>query len=148
MTDLGNQSNKKNILPSEKVCVWVCVCGGGGGGGGAKAPQPHPLLSRCIRCPGGLGGWDIMLLIHVISIHVLLIDVILSPVHVLPVQSLLYNVAHKIKIEITRENDREGGKKERKILSLSPSSFFDLLSYETLSCDQAVLLPLLFERRG
>lgn len=27
-----------------------------------------------------------------------------------------------------------GGKKQRKILSLSPSSFFDLLSYETLSC--------------
>ena len=47
----------------------------------------------------------------------------------------------KGKIEITRENDGGGVKKHKKILSLSPSSFFDLLSYETPSCDQATSFP-------
>ena len=37
------------------------------------------------------------------------------------------------------------GKKQRKILSLSPSSFFDLLSYETLSCGPSS--PFVWETR-
>ena len=82
-----------------------------------------------------------MLLIHVISIHVLLIDVF--SVQSMFYQSSLYLMIWRTKgkIEITRENDGGGVKKHKKILSLSPSSFFDLLSYETPSCDQATSFP-------
>ena len=119
MTDLGNQ-RKKKILPSEKVCVWVGV-------GVAEAPQPHSLRSLCMS-----GGFQPMgsNAINPCYINPCFINrCFLSPVHVLPVQSLLYDVAHKSKIEITRENDGEGARNKGRFFP-SPRPPF-LTSYLT-----------------
>ena len=97
------------------MCVWVGV-------GVAEAPQPHPLRSLCMS-----GGFQPM---GSNAINPCFINrCFLSPVYVLPVQSLLYDVAHKSKIEITRENDGEGARNKGRFFP-SPRPPF-LTSYLT-----------------
>ena len=91
----------------------------------AEAPQPHPLRSLCMS-----GGFQPMgsNAINPCYINPCFINrCFLRPVHVLPVQSLLFDVAHKI--EITRENDGEGARNKGRFFP-SPRPPF-LTSYLT-----------------
>lgn len=104
------------------MCVWVGV-------GVAEAPQPHPLRSLCMS-----GGFQPMgsNAINPCYINPCFINgCFLSPVHVLPVQSLLYDVAHKSKIEITRENDGEGQETKEDSFPLPVLLFWPLILRNT-----------------
>ena len=102
----------------------------GVGAGVAKAPQPHPLRTQSLHKVSG--GFRPMGSNAINPCHIkpcFINRCFLSPVHVLPVQSLLYDVAHKSKIEITRENDGEGARNKGRFFP-SPRPPF-LTSYLT-----------------